>query len=182
MEISGFISDLVLASAFRLIFFNGTTTTKEVKEEVRLRHPGLAITQEMVSNLMVSFEEVNHFVFEDNGTYRTYSLNIFHFTEDNSVTDDDDDDLTEVEVTKIEAISLVNELREDDYFEVSFIKKDDSLRDMNCIVKQPNVGLGYLLVYEVNYKDDFYDDTNIKRIDLRRLVSFTIDNVFYKVV
>ena len=171
MDITNLTSDLVLAAAHRLIYFNGSTTTKDVKEEVRLRHPEVWITQNIVSDLMLVFEGMNFFTFTDNGTYRTYYLNVEYYLEQREV----DNSPEEVYVSKKEALDIINTLNVDDLIKATFIKKNKVKRFLNGKVHTPNKGDGFLLVYDL----DLLPGDNIRNIDLRRIIEFNIKNTKY---
>ena len=173
-DITELNSDLVLAAAMRLIHANGKTTTLEVKEEARLRHPGVVFTQNIVSDVMAVLEGLNFFEYTDNGKYRTYTLNVAYLL------DDKEPEEKEVILSRFDALSVINGLEKDDEVTITFTKKNGNERTIVGIVHTPNLGLGTLLVYDTE-KPDGPNGTNIRSVDLRKLISFSIDNLLYKV-
>jgi hypothetical protein len=171
-DITDLASDLVLSIAHRLIYFNGQTTTKEIKEEIRIRHPQVWITQNIVSDLMLIFEGMNMFTFTDNGTYRTYYLNIEYYHE--QIQNEEDDTPEEISVSKKEALDIINTLQAGDFIRATFTKKDKTKRVLNGQVHTPNKGDGFLLVFDLDLVEE-----NIRNIDLRRLISFSIGQTDY---
>ena len=173
-DITNLASDLVLAVAHRLIFFYGSTTTLDIKKEIRLRHPEVWITQNIVSDLMLIFEGLNFFTFTDNGNYRTYYLNTEHYIEQKK---EEEELPEEINVNKKEALDIINSLKTDDAIIATFTKKDNNIRVINGQVYSPNKGDGYLLVYDLDLTDN-----NIRTIDIRRIISFTINNKTYNII
>lgn len=172
MDITHINSDLVLASALRLLFANGTTTTLEVKNEIRKRHPNEYITQNIVSDVMIVLHSLGYFTYLDNGTYRIYSLNVDAFAEVNnkSLT------IKDINITKFDAYTLINNLVSGDKITATFKKKDNKIRTLKGVVETPNLGAGYILVRDLDLKDN-----NIRTIDIRRLISFIIDDINYTI-
>jgi len=180
-----FYNDLVLATAIRLIKEKGSTTTLDIKNELRTRHATIdfgnidvrpIITQDIVSDSMEFLADNSYFSYTDNGTYRTYYLNTVEFN------DNDDIKTTNTNVSLADALEIINDLKKDDNITITFIKKDGNIRTINGTVYSPNtLGLGSILVYD-NEEPDGKNGSNIRTVDLRKLVSFEFDNFLYTVV
>ena len=169
-----FNTDLVLANAIRLIYMYGSTTTLDVKNEIRERF-SFQLTQNTVSDAMSVLESVGFFEYTDNGTYRTYYLNkafLDNTKPNNNINKEQD-------ISKADAVKFISGLKADDNIIINFIKKDSSLRTINAKIHSPNTGLGSLLVYDLDIADG---TNNIRTVDLRKLTGFEVDGISYKVV
>lgn len=175
-----FYNDLVLAAAIRLIKENGFTTTLDIKNELRVRHACIdmgntsirpIITQDIVSNAMSFLADNSYFSYTDNGTYRTYYLNVDEFSEKEK-------EVTSINVSQNDALEVINNLIKDQDIVITFIKQDDSIRTIKGTVFTPNKGLGTMLVYDMDLPDGSRG-SNIRTVDLRRLISFELEGVTY---
>jgi hypothetical protein len=176
-----FYNDLVLASAVRLIKEKGSTTTLDVKNELRVRHACIdmgntsirpIITQDIVSDSMAFLADNSYFNYTDNGTYRTYYLNTVEFAEK------EEDDNQVVHLNVWDSIKLISELKKNEDITATFTKHDGTLRTIVGTVYTPNNGLGLMLVYDMELPDGV-DGSNIRTVELRKLISFVIEDVTY---
>lgn len=176
-----FYNDLVLATAVRLIKENGSTTTLDIKNELRIRHTTIDVgpitfrpnfSQNIVSDAMIILADNSYFSYSDNGTFRTYYLNTVEFDEQ------EDDEVTTVSLNVWDSIKLISELKKNEDITATFIKHDGSLRTITGTVYTPNNGLGIMLVYDMELPDGI-DGSNIRTVELRKLVSFVIEDVTY---
>jgi hypothetical protein len=176
-----FYNDLVLATAVRLIKQNGSTTTLDIKNELRIRHATIDVgpitfrpnlTQNIVSDAMIILADNSYFSYSDNGTFRTYYLNTVEFDEQ------EDDEVTTVNLNLWDSIKLISELKKNEDITATFIKHDGSLRTITGTVYTPNNGLGIMLVYDMELPDGI-DGSNIRTVELRKLISFVIEGVTY---
>ena len=172
-----FYNDLVLATAVRLIKEYGSTTTLDIKNELRSRHTTIDVgpitfrpnfTQNIVSDAMMILEGLNFFTYTDNGTYRTYKLNVPDFV----------DEEKEVFINAIDCINLLNNLKKNEDITITFTKQDGDIRTIVGTVYTPNIGLGTMLVYDMELPDGA-EGSNIRTVDLRRLISFELDGITY---
>lgn len=176
-----FYNDLVLATAVRLIKQNGSTTTLDIKNELRIRHATIDVgsitfrpnfTQNIVSDAMIILADNSYFSYSNNGIFRTYYLNTVEFNEQ------EDDEVTTVSLNVWDSIKLINELKKNEHITATFIKHDGSLRTIRGTVYTPNNGLGIMLVYDMELPDGI-DGSNIRTVELRKLISFVIEGVTY---
>jgi hypothetical protein len=176
-----FYNDLVLAAAVRLIKENGSTTTLDIKNYLRLRHAVISndyitfksnFTQNIVSDAMMILADNSFFSYEDNGTYRTYYLNTVEFAEK------EEDDNQVVYLNVWDSIKLISELKKNEDITATFTKHDGTLRTIMGTVYTPNNGLGLMLVYDMELPDGV-DGSNIRTVELRKLISFVIEDVTY---
>jgi hypothetical protein len=175
-----FYNDLVLATALRLIKDNGYTTTLEIKNELRDRHATIDVgpitfrpnfTQNIVSDAMIVLADNSFFSYEDNGTYRTYYLNVDEFGEQEDVS-------ISVNISQYKALQTINDLEKNDEITITFTKQDGDIRTIIGTVYSPNIGLGHMLVYDTELPDGT-DGNNIRTVDLRRLISFEFEGTTY---
>jgi hypothetical protein len=176
-----FYNDLVLATAVRLIKEKGSTTTLDIKNELRSRHATIDVgpitfrpnfSQNIVSDAMIILADTSYFSYSDNGTFRTYYLNTVEFGEQ------EDDEVTTVNLNVWDSIKLISELKKNEDITATFIKHDGSLRTITGTVYTPNNGLGIMLVYDIELPDGI-DGSNIRTVELRKLISFVIEDVTY---
>lgn len=176
-----FYNDLVLATAVRLIKEYGSTTTLDIKNELRSRHTTIDVgpitfrpnfTQNIVSDAMMILEGLNFFTYTDNGTYRTYKLNVPDFVEE------EEDKKEEVYISEVDCINLLNNLKKNKDITITFSKRDNSIRTIVGTVYTPNIGLGTMLVYDMELPDGL-EGSNIRIVDLRRLISFELGGITY---
>lgn len=176
-----FYNDLVLASAVRLIKEKGSTTTLDVKNELRVRHACIdmgntsirpIITQDIVSDSMAFLADNSYFNYTDNGTYRTYFLNTVEFAEK------EEDDNQVVYLNVWDSIKLISKLKKNEDITATFIKHDGTFRTIVGTVYTPNNGLGLMLVYDMELPDGV-DGSNIRTVELRKLISFVIEDITY---
>ena len=172
-----FYNDLVLATAVRLIKEKGSTTTLDIKNELRIRHATIDagpitfrpnFSQNIVSDAMIILADNSYFSYIDNGTFRTYYLNTVEF----------DEQVTTVSLNVWDSIKLISELKKNEDITATFIKHDGSLRTITGTVYTPNNGLGIMLVYDMELPDGI-DGSNIRTVELRKLISFVIEGVTY---
>lgn len=181
-DLTEFYNDLVLAAAVRLIKENGSTTTLDIKNELRVRHASIdmgntsirpIITQDIVSDSMAFLADNSYFSYDDNGTFRTYYLNLVEFAEQ--------DKFEEGQVVYFNvwnSIKLISELKKNEDITATFTKHDGSLRTITGTVYTPNNGLGIMLVYDMSLPDGI-EGSNIRTVELRKLISFVIEGVTY---
>ena len=176
-----FYNDLVLATAVRLIKENGSTTTLDIKNELRIRHATIDVgpitfrpnlTQNIVSDAMIILADNSYFSYSDNGTFRTYYLNTDEFDEQ------EDDEVTTISLNVWDSIKLISELKKNEDITATFIKQDGSPRTITGTVYTSNNGLGIMLVYDMELPDGS-DGSNIRTVELRKLISFVIEGVTY---
>ena len=176
-----FYNDLVLATAVRLIKDKGYTTTLDIKNELRDRHATIDVgpitfrpnfTQNIVSDAMAILADNSYFSYDDNGIFRTYYLNTTEFAEQK------DDEVTSVNVSQYEALEAINELEKGDEITITFTKLDDTIRTIVGVVHTPNYGLGKLLVDDIELSNNA-NESNIRTVDLRRLISFELEGKTY---
>jgi hypothetical protein len=176
-----FYNDLVLATAVRLIKENGYTTTLEIKNELRDRHATIDVgpitfrpnfTQNIVSDAMIVLADNSFFSWNDNGTYRSYYLNTVEFGEQ------EDDVSSSVNVSQYKALETINDLEKGDEITITFTKHDGAIRTIVGTVYSPNIGFGHMLVYDIELPDG-NDGSNIRTVDLRKLISFEFEGTTY---
>lgn len=178
-----FYNDLVLATAVRLIKNHGATTTLEIKEELRVRHNFIefdnvsfkpSFTQQQVSDSMEWLASNSYFNYNFNGTHRIYSLNTIEFN------DKEDSNIGPISLSVQEALETISDLDKNDDITITFTKLDDSIRTIKGTVYSPNIGLGHMLVYDMELPNG-PTGNNIRSVDLRRLISFELENVVYTI-
>ena len=176
-----FYNDLVLATAVRLIKDEGHTTTLDIKNELRDRHATIDVgpitfrpnfTQNIVSDAMIVLADNSYFSYDDNGIYRTYYLNTSEFSEPYYKTEKSKN------ISQYEALEAINELEKGDEITITFTKLDDTIRTIVGVVHTPNYGLGKLLVDDIELSNNA-NESNIRTVDLRRLISFELEGKTY---
>ena len=179
-----FYNDLVLASAVRLIKENASTSTLDIKEELRKRYEiidlglvsfKLVITQQQVSESMDWLTNNGYFSYVFNGLFRIYYLNSI---EDNDKQDKEKEDIEDVSVSVKEALEIINDLIRGDEIIITFIKRDNTKRIINAEIEYPNRGDGLIKVIDKDMPDG-KDGSNIRNVDLRKVLSFKYDNINY---
>lgn len=144
---------------------NGKTTTKDIKDSLRLTSSNNQWYQSDVSSVMRMVYDtgiIDNLSFRDNGIYREYFIQAPIQPKIQSI-------------SRTKAVDLIKEASSS--FEVRFQKKDGTLREMKCFLKNwrnPMDNLGYLCVIE-NSSDE-------KKLDPRRIKFLKIDNQEYEVV
>ena len=179
-----FYNDLVLASAVRLIKENASTSTLDIKEELRKRYEiidlglvsfKLVITQQQVSESMDWLTNNGYFSYVFNGLFRIYYLNSI---ENNDKQDKEKEDIEDVSVSVKEALEIINDLIRGDEIIITFIKRDNTKRIINAEIEYPNRGDGLIKVIDKDMPDG-KDGSNIRNVDLRKVLSFKYDNINY---
>ena len=121
---------------------------------------------------MIILADNSYFSYSDNGTFRTYYLNTDEFDEQ------EDDEVTTISLNVWDSIKLISELKKNEDITATFIKQDGSPRTITGTVYTPNNGLGIMLVYDMELPDGS-DGSNIRTVELRKLISFVIEGVTY---
>lgn len=186
---------IILSEAAKLLIEqNGSTTTLDLKNYVRLVFPSTTWTQEEVSTMMDSFyknQSILGLSYTYNGTYRKYYTELntktVSSTVSSTVTTKDTKTKKKVQSKKVSskkvakkkvsrsaAVEMIKETK-GKFFGVTFIKTDGSERTLNCHVSSK----------------DFMDNTGyircttskgeIKRINPRTLISVSVGGVLTKV-
>jgi len=144
------------------------TTTLDIKNECRKRHPRDKFYQSDVSEIMeqIVMNKIPNLTFRDNGQYREYYI-------DNSVSSQSS--TTQNNVITTSKKSMVELLRKNvgKFFGITFIKKDGSQRTLNGHMSDKNFinDLGYLNI--VTNKGDY------KQVDPRKILEITINGNKY---
>ncbi len=80
-----------------------------------------------------------------------------------------------METISISRFKVLQVIKENKYFECSFIKKDNSKRDMCCVYEDSKNDSKYIVVYDT--KNNGYRNVNIET-----MLSLTIKNLTYLIV
>lgn len=168
------MKELVKKVVYQLLTPNNTVTTLEVKQECISQFPEYYWKQEFIKNVVDELlTEGDLFVSDDNGTFRTYSSNKLKPVDKPSkikspkiVTNN------KAKIGRKKVLDIL-ESSKGKFITVSFIKKDDSNRIMNCKYMGHN-NLGYAEVIETKSK-------TIKNVNLQTIYSIKSSGVVYNV-
>jgi hypothetical protein len=184
---------LLRVTALFLVTKNGSTTTLEVKEELRRRFAIMPWRQEEVSKEMMELEEVTDtLTFEDTGMFRIYKLKtdtevaqdkVSNFNKPSVETKKVKKDklpktMSTMGVTKrLSRTKIVDMMRESKgrFYTVTFKKVDGTTRTMNGQTKKSNFmdNLGY-----INFRES---NGNQRRVNPKTITEISISGNLFKV-
>jgi len=173
---------IIEETAKYLIDKNGSTTTLEVKNYLRIVFPKNTWTQEMVSNALISWQQGDSSVsFTDNGTYRVYSIGkttvVKSLKEAKKVIKAKSAKKAKKNVVKLSRSKLLDLMRYDSkgrFFGVTFDKNDGTERVLNIQVKSDDFSNTKGYIKARTSAGDF------KLVDSRTVKKVTLNGKIYK--
>lgn len=166
---------------FRRMLVQGSTTTLDVKKQLRNDFPKYKWNQDNVSEALMEIESNDsNLTFTDNGVYREYTvvgynsngpIKVSKTTSNTTVSRGIRDG---GKISKTDAVTKIKSSK-GRFFTVTFIKKDKSERTLNGNVRLDNFmnNQGYINVRESN--------GNIRQINPRTITALTIAGSQYNV-
>jgi hypothetical protein len=187
--------DKIYEVAKELCVANNTCSTLEIKNELRKKYPNEAWFQSEVSDVMRDFYDKGKFFYQDNGTFRTYSL---ANTQTNTTSPGATTTTISVSATKTPKLSKptpkkggsISRTKAMDliqnskgrFFTVVFDKKDGSERKL---VGQYSKNMSLSPLGYINVRDTVATrakaNSTIKSVNLQTIKEIKINNTVYKV-
>ena len=76
---------------------------------------------------------------------------------------------------ELSIFKTVEVIKENKYFECTFVKKDNTIRTMKCIYNEDKQNSQYLIVYDT-------ENQGYRNVNLSTLLTLTIKNIIYKII
>lgn len=189
---------VITGTAVRLLQANNTVTTLEVKNQLRVDFPNEKWLQKEVSDQMASLARSGNLTFEDNGTFRTYSLKEVKVKKvakttpviatRKTMSSTAKQVVSILKGQKAKRISRTNALdlmlnSKGRFFTAEFITKEGNCRVMNCqlIKDQKQTKLGYVKVREASLMRSANPEKAIRNVNIQTLEGLKIGGTLYKV-